>query len=171
MPFFTRLLAGAAPLALAATAAHANVVISSAATQNMTCNTGVCAPTADDAVLNVGDLETLLDSGNVEVVVHARHVNAHTMVIKGAIRSSSPYSLTLYGVQVNIRKTVSMQGAGGLVLGAHILTIEAPISISGSGALEISCHRVQIDGAVLTQGASSLSISASKMTIDQALSI
>jgi hypothetical protein len=48
-----------------ATAAWADVTISSDATQNMSCSGGVCQPTASDAVLNVGDLETLLAAGNV----------------------------------------------------------------------------------------------------------
>ena len=47
--------------------ANATVTISSAATQNMTCSGGVCAPTAADANLNVADLQNLLASGSVEV--------------------------------------------------------------------------------------------------------
>ena len=47
--------------------ASADVTISAAATQNMTCTAGVCAPTASDAVLNVTDLENMLASGNVTV--------------------------------------------------------------------------------------------------------
>jgi hypothetical protein len=41
----------------AATAARADVTISSDPTQDMSCSDGVCQPTASDAVLNVGDLE------------------------------------------------------------------------------------------------------------------
>ena len=50
-----------------APAAHAAVTISSAATSNMSCTSGVCSPTAANAVLNVGDLTTMLASGNVTV--------------------------------------------------------------------------------------------------------
>jgi hypothetical protein len=50
-----------------APAAHATVTISSAATSNMSCTSGVCSPTAANAVLNVGDLTTMLASGNVTV--------------------------------------------------------------------------------------------------------
>src|SRR5579863_10017482 len=57
-------LFGALCLALPA---HAAVTISSAATSNMTCASGICAPTATDAVLNVGDLEAMLSSGSAEV--------------------------------------------------------------------------------------------------------
>jgi len=47
--------------------AHATVTISAQATQNMNCSAGACAPTATKAVLNGGDLETLLSSGDVTV--------------------------------------------------------------------------------------------------------
>ena len=50
-----------------APAAHAAVTISSAATSNMSCTGGVCSPTAKNAVLNVGDLTTMLASGSVSV--------------------------------------------------------------------------------------------------------
>ncbi|HEX4081167.1 MAG TPA: hypothetical protein VHX61_20065 [Rhizomicrobium sp.] len=61
------LCAFAAAVGLTATGARADVAISNAATRSMTCSGGVCAPTAEKAVLNMGDLETLLASGNVEV--------------------------------------------------------------------------------------------------------
>src|SRR4051812_16633046 len=47
---------------------QAAVVISSGATQNMSCSAGVCTPTAKKAVLNVGDLANLLAAGDVKVV-------------------------------------------------------------------------------------------------------
>ena len=40
--------------------AHANVTISSAATQNMSCAGGTCTPTVNKAVLNASDLENYL---------------------------------------------------------------------------------------------------------------
>ena len=61
---------------LATTSAHATVAISSQTTQNMTCSGGVCAPTAKSAVLNAGDLETLLASGNVSVTTTGSGVQA-----------------------------------------------------------------------------------------------
>jgi hypothetical protein len=50
-----------------ATPSHATVTISSAATSNMSCASGVCTPTAANAVLNVGDLESMLASGDVAI--------------------------------------------------------------------------------------------------------
>ncbi len=49
---------GAAAIAVmgSAVSARADVTISAAATQNMTCSAGVCAPTSANAVLNANDL-------------------------------------------------------------------------------------------------------------------
>ena len=47
--------------------AHASVVVSTKPTQNMSCVSGVCAPTAKDAVLNVADLTTMLSGGDVTI--------------------------------------------------------------------------------------------------------
>src|SRR5689334_13739351 len=54
-------------LSLCALAApcEASVTISTNATQNMSCSGGVCTPTAEKAILNVGDLANLLASGNL----------------------------------------------------------------------------------------------------------
>src|SRR4051795_11042965 len=54
-------------LALACSAAQADLSISSKPTQNMSCDAGVCTATAQKAVLNVSDLQTMLGSGDVTV--------------------------------------------------------------------------------------------------------
>src|SRR5579863_1302147 len=74
----------AAAIVCVATVAHADVTISAAATQNMNCAAGVCTPTAADAVLNVGDLETLLASGNVNVTTTGSGVQAKDMRVLAA---------------------------------------------------------------------------------------
>src|SRR5580704_11027493 len=66
MGFMAEALVLAATLAGTA-AARASVTISSAATLNMSCVSGLCTPTARDARLNVNDLTTMLASGNVQV--------------------------------------------------------------------------------------------------------
>jgi hypothetical protein len=48
--------------------ASADVTISSAMSQNMSCAGGVCVPTAANAVLNAGDLRTMLQAGDVSVL-------------------------------------------------------------------------------------------------------
>ncbi|MGH6890496.1 MAG: hypothetical protein ACREHF_15110, partial [Rhizomicrobium sp.] len=81
--------------ALIAPAAQAAVTVSSDATQNMACGNGVCAPTASKAVLNAGDLETLLASGNVEVTTTGEGVQARDITIKAPVTWSSGSVLTL----------------------------------------------------------------------------
>src|SRR3954447_3291094 len=49
------------------TAARADVSISNKPTQNMSCDARVCTATAQKAVLNVSDLQTMLGSGDVAV--------------------------------------------------------------------------------------------------------
>jgi hypothetical protein len=97
--------------------AHAAVVISSAATQNMNCASGVCAPTSADATLNVTDLETLLASGNVEVTTTSSGVQADNIVVNAPVSWSNTDTLALDAYQsITINKAVSITGAGGLAL-------------------------------------------------------
>jgi hypothetical protein len=115
-----------AALAVAAAApAHAAVVISTAATQNMSCSGGVCAPTATEAVLNVTDLENDLSQfGNVTVMTTGNGVEANNIVVRAAFSSPDSTSLTL---------------------DAHkAITINAAVSI-GSGTAELE---LQDDGAL-----------------------
>jgi hypothetical protein len=96
-------------------AAHANVIISSAATQNMSCSGDVCAPTATDAVLNVTDLENLLASGNVEVTTTGSEVQARNVEINAPPTWSDSSGLTLDAYEsVHIEKPVAVSGSGGL---------------------------------------------------------
>jgi hypothetical protein len=76
------LCAGAA---LSATGAQANVTISSQPTQNMACSSDVCAPTAKSAVLNIGDVEADLASGNVSVTTTGAGVEADNIDVKSAL--------------------------------------------------------------------------------------
>jgi hypothetical protein len=108
----------AATVALAATAAHATVTISSAATTNMTCSGGVCAPTATKAVLNVGDLETLLASGNVTVTTTGTGVQASDIDVKATLGWSSSGALSLLANKsIAIDNPVSITGLSGLTIG------------------------------------------------------
>ncbi|MGH6888439.1 MAG: GLUG motif-containing protein [Rhizomicrobium sp.] len=102
---------------LIAPAAQAAVTVSSGATQNMTCANGVCAPTADKAVLNAGDLETLLASGNVEITTTGTGVQSNDITFKVPVTWSSSSVLTL-----DARKSI---------------TVDRPISISGLAGLTV----------------------------------
>src|SRR5580700_124850 len=112
-----RILAAAAALALAAVPAHAAVTISSGATQNMSCSGGVCAPTAAAAVLNAGDLETLLASGNVAVVTTGQGVQAKDVEVKAPVTWSNGSVLTLDAFKsITVNQPVSVAGLAGLGL-------------------------------------------------------
>src|SRR5579862_9712667 len=73
--------------------ARADVVISSAPTQNITCAAGVCAPTAANAVLNITDLENLLASGSLTVTTTGSSVQADNVDVKAPLTWSNPNAL------------------------------------------------------------------------------
>src|SRR5580704_9429403 len=117
MQHSARLLAVTATLALTATGAHAAVTISSQTTQNMSCANGVCQPTAKDAVLNVGDLENLLASGNATVTTTGTGVEANDITVKAALSWSSTGTLSLLAHKsVTIDNPVSVAGLSGLAI-------------------------------------------------------
>src|SRR6185312_12314712 len=72
--------------------ASAGFVISNAATNNVSCTAGVCTPTAINAVLNAGDLQNLLASGDTKV---ATANVTHNINITAPITWSSASRLTL----------------------------------------------------------------------------
>ena len=112
-----RILAATATLVLTATCAHAAVTISSAATQNMSCSGGICAPTAKTAILNAGDLENLLASGNATVTTTGTGVQANDIHIRTALGWANSSTLSLEANRsIAINATVSITGLGGLVL-------------------------------------------------------
>jgi hypothetical protein len=97
--------------------AHAAVTISDKATSNMSCSGGVCAPTAKNAVLNAGDLETLLASGNTTVTTTGSDVQANNIVVAAKLTWSVSTSLTLAAnSDITINKTISVKGSGGIAL-------------------------------------------------------
>ncbi len=149
MHYGLRILAATAALALAAAPAHAGVTISSAATQNMSCSNGVCAPTASSAVLNVGDLESLLASGNATVTTTGQGVQAHDIDIKAPLTWSSTSVLTL-----DARRS---------------LTVDQPVSITGLSGLVVQTGRMFSFGSkgnvTFANLASSLSIDGAAYTL------
>ena len=93
--------------------AHADLAISSKATQNLSCSSGVCTATAQNAVLNVGDLASLLASGDVAVKTGGGATN---IVVK-AFGWTNNSRLTLDANQsVEIDKPVSVTGSGGVTI-------------------------------------------------------
>jgi hypothetical protein len=85
----------AALLAFVSAPALADVVISTDATQNMSCSGGVCAPTATNAVLNVSDLENYLASGDLSVVTTNSGIQANNIDITAPFSWSAAHDLKL----------------------------------------------------------------------------
>jgi hypothetical protein len=103
---------------LVAPTARAGVVISSDATQDMTCSAGVCMPTAADAVLNVTDLETLLGTGSVEVTTTGSGgIQAKNLEVEAALSWSTANLLSLDAQNsITTDNEISVSGPGGLSL-------------------------------------------------------
>jgi hypothetical protein len=99
---------------LAATSAHAAVVISNDATKHMSCSAGVCSPTAKNAVLNAGDLSTMLATSDVKVATGA---GAVAIGVSAPVTWTSANRLTLDANQgVSVKAAVVSEGAGGLTV-------------------------------------------------------
>src|ERR1700722_19032188 len=95
-------------------AARADIVISSAATSNVTCSSGVCTPTSSTAVLNVNDLETLLASGNVKLAAAGEPEDVD---IDAPLSWVSTNTLTLDSYHsINVQQPVAITGGGVLAL-------------------------------------------------------
>lgn len=97
--------------------AQGAVTISSDATRNMSCANEICAPTAKNAVLNVGDLESLLASGHVKVTTTGAKVQARNIDVASPWGWQNASSLTLDAQEsIHFDKAVSVSGEGGLSL-------------------------------------------------------
>jgi hypothetical protein len=95
--------------------ADAAVLISTHATQNMSCLAGGCTPTAAKAWLNTGDLETMLASGNTTVKTTGNGVQAKDIAVDAAVAWSSGSTLTLDAYRsVTVNRPVSVQALAGL---------------------------------------------------------
>ncbi len=111
--------------------AHADFSISKKPTQNVSCNAGVCTPTAVDAVLNVDDLTNLLASGDVTVESSDDLNTPGGIDIVAAVRWSS-----------NTRLTLSAR---------HNIFVKAPVTVAGRGALTIAYGTYNPDSDLLFQ--------------------
>src|SRR5436305_15226380 len=80
--------------ALAAQNAFAEIEISSAPTQNMSCSAGVCRPTGHNPVLNVSDLAALLVSSDVVVALRPSARRGQIAVL-APLNWTSTHKLTL----------------------------------------------------------------------------
>src|ERR1700733_9691308 len=97
--------------------AHAELVISNAATMSVSCVSNICTATRKSAILNVTELETMLASASV-------------VVESGATAKD-----------VVVAAPLSWESAGTLTLDSyHSLTVEKPVSVNGAGDLAIATN-------------------------------
>jgi len=115
----------------AVVAAHAEIVISKKPTQNMNCNAGVCTPTAQNAVLNVGDLTNMLAAGNATVQTGNGDGTAAAIAIADGFSWTNTTRLTL-----SAKKSI---------------TVKAPVTVAGPGALTISYNIGHTNGDLYFQ--------------------
>jgi len=124
-------------------AAHATVTISSKPTTNMSCAAGVCTPTADQAILNVSDLEHLIGQSDTKVLAKAMPLR-----IVAPLAWASTAQLTLDSPSIAIDQPITVQGTGGLVIntrhgntkGAYVLERKGRVEFWDLGG------RLAIDG-------------------------
>ena len=128
----TTFVAGLMAVAMT-TASRADLVISSAATQNVDCNGGTCSATAPRATLNVADLNAMLAQGSVTI---------STLNIAKAIDVEASFSWT---------------NQNRLTLDAYqSVTIKRPVVVAGTGAMTILTNRGDIGGDLRFQGSGRL---------------
>jgi hypothetical protein len=135
-------------VSLFAASAQAAVVISTDQTFNMTCTKKqVCYPYGENPVLNVGQLEQMLASGNVSIITGQRNgFQADDIQIESAVAWASSNGLTLKARRViEIDQPMSVQGtAASLTLeyGKHGALSFAP---TGSVAFTDLASQLVID--------------------------
>jgi hypothetical protein len=144
------LFATLAATALYAIPAHATLNLSDEPTSNMACNAGVCTATADDAVLNVTDLATMLANGDVRVETEA---NPQDIVATAPVAWSSNRALTLHASDaIFIRSTISVQGKGAIdidVAGGPLLEQQGAIKFASiKSKLTIDGTRYKLVGSI-----------------------
>jgi hypothetical protein len=141
--------------ALCVTPAAAAVTISTAATNNMSCVSGVCTPTAKKAVLNVGDLTTMLGSGNVVVNTGAGLLakQVKDIVVAAAFNWASASSLTLGARRsIAINQSVSVSGPAALTLTTNAKGEAGTLSFGTKGSISFlgTTNLLTINGNVYT---------------------
>jgi hypothetical protein len=126
-------------------AAFADVEISNKPTSNMSCGSGVCTATAQKATLNVGDLATMLASGDV------------------AVKTGS------VAKDIDIDQPLQWTSTARLTLDAQqSVTIDKPVTVAGTGALTITTNDGGSGGDLLFENKGSVTFwdTSSSLVID-----
>jgi hypothetical protein len=130
--------AAATTAMLAATQAQAAVTISTGATSNMTCKSGVCTPTAATAVLNIALLQKLLAGGDVTVTSGTGTLADHVedIFVATALTWASSHGLTLDAHRtISVTKPVSVAGPGALTLTTNDGGKKGELSFAEKGSI------------------------------------
>ena len=139
----------------AATASHAAVTISSAAKSNMSCVSGVCTPTAANAVLNVNDLTSLLASGNVTVNTASGSLaqQVEDIIVSSSFNWASANSLTLDAYRtVAVDQPIAVNGSAGVSLVTNDGGSGGYLAFLSGGNFSFlgTANNLSINGAVYT---------------------
>jgi hypothetical protein len=130
------------------TPASAAIVISTAATSNMDCSNRLCEPTAKDAVLNVGDLTSMLAQGGVEI--------------------STGYSSLRKEVRdIDIDAGFSWSGSSGLTLAAYrsIVFENGAVAVNGPGPVALAASDGAKNGRLSFRPGASLSFASTNNSL------
>src|ERR1700731_2971879 len=155
----SKLSALAALTAVAASGpALADVTISTASTQNMTCSAGVCTPTAATAVLNVNDLMDLLAAGNVQVNTGSGTLakQVEDIIVTAGFNWTTASSLTLDAYRsVTIKQPVAVNGSGAVSLLTNDGGSGGTLSFIAGGSLSFASttNSLSINGQAYTLAA------------------
>jgi hypothetical protein len=142
--------------AMLSTSAQADISISTKPTQNMSCVSRICTATAQKAVLNVGDLQTMLASGDVSVKTGGVALNIE---IIAPLTWASLSRLALDAQQsIFVKKPIIVGGKGGVTLAYDTAIGDLHFVDKGSINLLKSTSGLTINGApyVLTYDVASL---------------
>jgi hypothetical protein len=134
---------------------YAAITISSEASKNLNCSGGVCSPTAKNAVLNVGDLTSMLASGNVTVNTGTGALAAQVkdIIVASTFNWASASSLTLDAFRsVVVSEPVEVNGSAPVVLLTNDGGSEGVLSFGVNGRLSFlgTANSVAIDGSLFT---------------------
>lgn len=123
-------LAGLLSLALG-NPAQASLAISNKATKNVSCSAGVCTATAKSAVMNVGDLTSMLASSDVTLVSGSK---AQDIESKVAFSWASASRLTLDAYRsITFERSMTVVGSGALALTTNDGGTDGTLSFTPSG--------------------------------------
>ena len=120
--------------------------VSAGATRNVSCSGGTCMPTAEDAVLNVTQLETMLAAGNVTLTTTGTGgMEAGDLLIDGFLTWSDQTTLRLTAYHsVVVSRTVNVMGPGGVSVMTNGVGSDGALSFTREGRIAFHHRAAQL---------------------------